>query len=67
MRSSRGDIRDIGDRIVQQHYDNGHFSTNEPFFLGTDQADQEEPWAILSMNSLLQNQEFLCRELVRKG
>ncbi len=55
MRSSRGDIRDMRDCIVQQHYDNGHFWTNELFFLGSDQADQVEPWVILGMNSLLQN------------
>lgn len=67
MRSSKSDIRDIGDRIVQQHYDNGHFRPMNHFFLGTDQADQVEPWVILGMNSLLENQEFLCRELVRKG
>jgi len=27
----------------------------------------EERWVMLSVNSLLQNQELLCRELVCKG
>ena len=55
MRSSRGDIRDMGDRIVQQHYEDGNFWTIEPFSLGSDQADQVDPWVILGMNGLLQN------------
>lgn len=50
MRSSGRDIKDIEDRIVHQHYDNGPFWTYEPCFLG---ADQEELRVILSMDSLL--------------